>query len=408
MVIISLIFSFTGKISSLAFLAIFIAGGGIFFFFRHVLHKLFSFFHSDSESIQEKINLLQEKIKEKKSLSLSLPSRSQRLTQLFSVSQNLIELIDSEEIYTCFINMISELLPKADSILFFEFEKESDALFLVKSMKAEKLSIKEKSGDDIDKWVLRHNRSLLIDNITRDFKFDHKRIEAHTSRGAVSFALAPLSIEHRLLGIIRVEASRPGIFSMDDLRLLRNVCDLGAVVLERASFFRKAEDLAIKDSLTSLFVKDYFFERLSDEVSRANDKKTGLGVIMLDIDDFKKINDLYGHIVGDFVLVRLARVLTNILGTAGNLIARFGGEEFIAAVVECNKENLVNLAERVRISIQDTALTFRRKRIKFTVSIGVAFYPQDGIDALKLIERADQLLYEAKRQGKNKVCFSGQ
>ena len=385
-----------------------LACAGVLFFLRHSSGKLFSLFHAESEAIQEKINLLQEKIKEKRRLCRSLPARSAKLSQLFDVSQNLIELIDTQEIYTCFIDMVSQILPGADSILIFEFEKEKDTLSLVKANKPENITINEKAGDDIDKWVLRHNRSLLIDNLTKDFKFDYKRIEAYQSRGAVSYALAPLSIEHRLLGAIRVESARPGSFTMDDLRLLRNVCDLGAVVLERADFFSKAQGLAIKDSLTSLFVKDYFFERLSEEVVRAQNKKTGLGVAMLDIDDFKKINDTHGHIVGDFVLVRLSRVLNNIFGSAGNIIARFGGEEFIAAVVECDKENLINLAERVRLAAHEAALTFRRKRINFTVSIGVSFYPEDGVSALKLIDRADQLMYDAKHKGKNRVCFSGQ
>jgi diguanylate cyclase (GGDEF)-like protein len=166
------------------------------------------------------------------------------------------------------------------------------------------------------------------------------------------------------------------------------------------------EELAIKDSLTSLFLKDYFFKRLEEEINRTSAKKTSFGIIMLDIDDFKKINDTHGHIVGDIVLKKLANMLKEIIGNAGNIICRFGGEEFILFIVECSRERLVELGESVRKKVEQTTVNFRRQSINFTVSLGAVLYPQDADTALKLIDAVDHLLYRAKREGKNRLCFT--
>jgi diguanylate cyclase (GGDEF)-like protein len=359
------------------------------------------------EKLQEKINLLTKDIEAKKGILHSLPRKRQRALFLFNVSQNLIELIDPEDIFDFFANNLGDLFPQADSILIFDFDSENDSLSLVRSLKREDFIVKEKMGDALDKWVLRHNRSLLIEDLTKEFRFDYNKVGAYEDRGASSFIISPLSIAYRVLAVARIEARDPLAFSLDDSRLLRNICDLGAVVLERARLIKHAQDLAIKDSLTSLYVKEYFFERLEQEVKRIRAKGAKLGIIMLDIDDFKKINDTYGHIVGDAVLTKLARILKNIAGGAGNVISRFGGEEFIISIVECTKEELMRIAEDIRESVEKTVVAFRRKKINFTISQGAVLYPDDGGEVRPLIDKVDKLLYKAKRSGKNKTCFSG-
>ncbi|NQT28808.1 MAG: sensor domain-containing diguanylate cyclase, partial [Candidatus Omnitrophica bacterium] len=304
------------------------------------------------------------------------------------------------------INILGELFEQADSILFFGFNKEKDSLSLLRSLKRKHSVVKEKKGGVIDKWALHHNRSLLIEDLTKDFRFDANSVEAYKGRGAQSFIVSPLSIGHRLLGIIRVESNEPSSFTLDDLRFLRNICDLGTVVLERANLFASAQELAIKDSLTTLYLREYFFNRLEEELNQARNKGRKVGVIMLDIDDFKKINDNYGHIVGDFVLKKLAKILISIAGGTGNLISRFGGEEFIISIPECSKKELLRKGEEIRRGIEEAELIFRREKINFTVSLGAILAPNEGEDSEMLTQRVDKLLYQAKKEGKNKLCFS--
>ena len=406
LVVVPLGFTLRGKISlAITFLSILVVGTS-FFIFHKLKLRTFSRSKSELEAEEEKINLLSEGIAVKEEILQFLPQIRRKASFLFNVSQSLIELTDREQIHDFLINTLGELFPQADSILFFGFNKERDSLSLLRSLKRKHSVVKEKKGGVIDKWALHHNRSLLIEDLTKDFRFDANKIEAYKGRGAQSFIVSPLSIDHRLLGIVRAESNEPSNFTLDDLRFLRNICDLGTVVLERVNLFARAQDLAIKDSLTTLYLREYFFNRLEEEINRAQNKGSKIGVIMLDIDDFKKINDDYGHIVGDFVLKKLAKILINIAGGAGNLISRFGGEEFIISIPECKKKELLCKGEEIRRSIEGAGLTFRRKKINFTVSLGAILTPNEGEDVKRLTQRVDKLLYKAKQEGKNKLCFS--
>jgi len=359
------------------------------------------------EEIEGRMNLLQEDIRTKKEVLGSLSKEDEEITFLFDASQNLIELIDPAEIFSKLANILGKLFQIAESILIYDLNRDDGKISLVNSLKRSNFVVKEKRGDVLDSWVLRQNKSLLIEDIKKDFRFDYERLNAYTKRGMHSFLLSPLSIGDRVLGVARIEAREPMLFGLEDSRILRNICDLAAVVLERANLVSKTKDLAIKDSLTNLFLRNYFLERLDEELVRIKRKNLSLGILMLDIDDFKNINDTYGHAIGDLVLVRLAKILRIAVGGAGNLICRFGGEEFMVSLVECTEEDAASIAEQIRKTVEQTILTFRRKKISFTISGGIAIYPKDGNDILQLIKAADKRLYKAKSEGKNKICFSG-
>ncbi len=403
---ISFVFAFIGKVSFTFSFIWFSAGIISFFTFRKLELRILSFSKSELEEKEGKVNLLSRSLVVKKNILHSLPQIRQKSSFLFNVSQNLIELANCEEIYDFLINTLGELFPQADSILFFTFNKEKDSLSLIRSLKRKYSFIKEKEGDALDKWVLHRNCSLLIEDLTKDFRFDYNRVEAYIERQAHSFIVSPISVGCRLLGIIRVENNNPSGFTLDDLRFLRNICDLGAVVIERVNLFDGARDLAIKDSLTSLYLRDYFFEKLAEERKNISNKKGQIGILMLDIDDFKKINDTYGHVVGDLVLKKIAQILRCVVGKAGRSICRFGGEEFMVSIAECSKKELLTLGEEIRRSIEAAEVTFRRKRINFTISAG-AVLCSDGREGVeRLVDRVDKLMYAAKKKGKNRLCFS--
>ena len=406
LVVVPLVFTLRGKIDLTTSLLSILVVGISFFIFHKLKLGVLSRSKSELQAEEEKINLLSESIAAKEDILQFLPQIRRKASFLFNVSQSLIELVNREQFHDFIINTLGELFPQADSILFFGFNKESDSLNLLRSLKRKHSVVKEKKGGAIDKWALHHNRSLLIEDLTKDFRFDANKIEAYKSRGAQSFIVSPLSVGQRLLGVVRAESNEPLNFTLDDLRFLRNICDLGTVVLERINLFASAQDLAIKDSLTTLYLREYFFNRLEVELSWVQNKGSKIGVIMLDIDDFKKINDSYGHIVGDFVLKKLAKILISITGEAGNLVSRFGGEEFIISIPECTKKELLRIGEEIRRKIEGAELTFRRKKINFTVSLGAILAPNEGEDIEQLTQRVDKLLYKAKKEGKNKLCFS--
>ncbi|MDD4183215.1 MAG: sensor domain-containing diguanylate cyclase [Candidatus Omnitrophica bacterium] len=395
-----------GRISVLLYAAGVIALLVIFWVFRKINFKIASNFQSETDKLEEKINLLSQEICEKKKITVLLPEKSKKIESLFEVSHELVELYNFQEILDFLLKSLCRLFPSAENIMLFTLHKSSLSLEL--SFKKEERIIKEKYGDIIEKWLLKHNQSLIIDDLLKDFRFDCNKIAAFRERKIRSLIASPVSVGDTLLGTVRIESNAPSTFSFDDSRLLRDMCDLSAVVLERATLFAKAEELAIRDSLTFLFIKSHFYKRVEEELKRADYKKSNLGIIMIDIDDFKSINDTYGHIVGDIILKRLSAVLIETVGSNGDIIARFGGEEFVVALVECNKERLIEVAQNIHNNTERAKVSFRRKNINFTVSLGAVLYPEDGLELNDLINRADQYLYKAKKEGKNRICFTGQ
>jgi len=396
-----------GKLEFGYFLLLFFFFGITFVTFRKLRCNVLSKIHGKLNGIEGEINLLQENIRQEKESLNILPLKYTQMSFLFQISQKLIEAIDDEDIIKLTISVLEELFPQAESFIFFEFDKEKDAIILVHSLKKYDFYIKEKKGNILDHWVLKHNVSLLVEDITKDFRFDFNKISAYSSRAMNSFIVSPLSIGNKILGVVRVESRKASAFSLNDSRVLRNICDLAAIVFEKMIIFKKLEELAIQDSLTSLFLRDYFFERLKEEIKRMETKKNKSGIIMLDIDGFKNINDTYGHIVGDLVLKKISTILISLVSGKGNIVSRFGGEEFIALIVECDKQSLIAVSEEIRKTIEDSGISFRRKRIKFTVSLGALLFSEANAGITELIDCADKLMYRAKKAGKNKVCFSG-
>ena len=163
----------------------------------------------------------------------------------------------------------------------------------------------------------------------------------------------------------------------------------------------KIEHIAHYDSLTSLPNREFLADRLSHNMAQSLRRKTSLAVAFMDLDAFKEVNDAYGHDVGDQLLVEVSKRMKACLRD-GDTLARIGGDEFIAVMVDLEKlEDSMPLCKRLIEAVSKT-FTMGNRVIQVSVSIGVAYYPQDGNDADQLIRRADQAMYIAKQAGKNR------
>jgi len=176
-----------------------------------------------------------------------------------------------------------------------------------------------------------------------------------------------------------------------------------AVELEAA---RQTYALAVRDPLTGVFNRRHMQERLWSEAAFARRHHTALSLILLDIDHFKRINDEYGHAIGDAALIQLAGSLTA-LTRQEDVLARYGGEEFALIARGIDRKNTVALAERMRTTIEAQRLPFDGGEITFTVSIGIAHCePGSDMEPQQLFEAADRSLYAAKDGGRNQVSIA--
>ena len=162
------------------------------------------------------------------------------------------------------------------------------------------------------------------------------------------------------------------------------------------------QELSITDNLTKLYNQRHFYNQLTIEIDRSKRYKNQLSLLMLDVDDFKRYNDSFGHLEGDDVLIRLARIIQrNIRGS--DSAYRYGGEEFVIILPEAKKEESAVVAERIRQEFKkETFSPEKEKKVNVTVSIGASELLTDD-NLTDLIERADKRMYEAKKQGKDQV-----
>ena len=171
------------------------------------------------------------------------------------------------------------------------------------------------------------------------------------------------------------------------------------------SFQKQMYDAALRDGLTKAYNKKHFTHRLETEFAYAKRHGTPLSLLMFDVDHFKKINDGFGHLAGDYVLSRLAAAAQGTLRTE-DLFARYGGEEFAVLCRGVPLSSASVLAERIRSLVQTTNFAFENREIPVTISVGVAAMPELVIDhSLELVGCADEALYEAKRSGRNRVVL---
>ena len=160
---------------------------------------------------------------------------------------------------------------------------------------------------------------------------------------------------------------------------------------------------ANRDYLTGLYNRRYFFENMENYVEDIIDTNEKFAVAMIDIDHFKKVNDTYGHDIGDKVIVHLADILRTSTSYR-DLVSRFGGEEFCVVLKNINRYSAIDILERIRLDVENhTFITPHGEALKFTISIGATMFNEDGLD--ESINHADMMLYNAKTGGRNQVVF---
>jgi len=219
-----------------------------------------------------------------------------------------------------------------------------------------------------------------------------------------SYLGAPILIEDEVVGFLGLLSSKSNFFPSEDGDRLMAFANLTASAIEKARLIERLVDLATTDPLTGVANRREFFLSGENELKRAARYNESPSVIMLDLDYLKRINDTYGHSIGDQALKELARVCKS-CARGFDLVARFGGDEFIILLPETTASQALSFTERLRQQIAGLVFATPAAPIGITASIGVAEYQKN--DTLQtLIERADQGLYQAKVNGRNRVVLS--
>ena len=174
-----------------------------------------------------------------------------------------------------------------------------------------------------------------------------------------------------------------------------------APVIESKRLMQSLKDASMRDPMTNLYNRRFLEGYLDTLVASVERQKTGIGILMCDVDLFKQVNDTYGHETGDEVLIKVSEILKQSV-RASDMIIRYGGEEFLALLVGADETKTLEVAERVRTEMEDHAFSTTSGPLKKTISVGASLYPQDSDSFWECVKFADVALYQAKETGRNK------
>lgn len=267
-------------------------------------------------------------------------------------------------------------------------------------------------------------KPYLSENVEKDNKF-YSGIDKKTSYRSKSIIALPIKRENSVIGVLElVNRKEKGNFSEKDLAILEIFANYTSTLIANALDARRFEDLSKRDNLTGLFNDRYFYDRLADEVSRADAGGNELSLIFFDLDRFKEVNDTYGHLAGSRVLKEVARLVENALTGIDSVSARYGGDEYVIILPGLSLEEAGKYAEKIRTSIASNTFLQKGNGLSYpplnisgliSCSVGVASFSANVGDKKdineageELVKAADTAMYQAKEDGKNRVCLAGQ
>ena len=253
-------------------------------------------------------------------------------------------------------------------------------------------------------WVVRKNQALIHDDVDklprRPTVFSREEKLHHVA----SLLIVPLNVKAHASGAFVLASSNPYFFTADLQHVFHIIANQIAVSLENAKMYEQVERMAITDVLTGLYNKRHFEDRFDEIISRAERYDHRLALVMMDLDHFKRINDNYGHPMGDQVL-RAVGIILNESMRKIDLVARFGGEEFVVLLDSTDHEQALKKTEQLSEEIADLSFEVGSRKIRVSLSAGIAVFPDDSHNKEDLLEKADKALYQSKKSGRNRTTL---
>lgn len=334
----------------------------------------------------------------------SLSSQVAALTDLYEVGQALASTLDLDRVLKKIVETVARLVGASScSIMLLDGAEGILRIHMSVGVPDEIVEkARRKLGEGIAGKVAETGQPIF----TRDVRLSKTVQGLGASRyKSPSLISVPLRARMKVIGVLNVNDRIDGLdFTPKDFNIISLFANQAAIAIDNARLHSQLWTLSVTDGLTQTFVHSHLMEQLQQRV-RGNVEKDRLhAIIMVDLDHFKNINDTFGHLIGDDVLVSVAKLLRNTV-RSGDIVARYGGEEFVVVLDNVSPVLAYQVTERLRNGIE--RLHFEKSPdCHVTASFGLAMSPQDGEDAESLIQVADRCLYQSKADGRNCTTVS--
>jgi len=260
-------------------------------------------------------------------------------------------------------------------------------------------------GEGIAGWVAKGGMPVLVPDVLQDKRFSRQIDRAFNLKHKIKSVMC-VSFRScgKPLGVIEVfNKTRGEQFTREDFNQLITIIDESSIFIERALLYQKVEELSITDDLTKLFNTRYLDRSIEMEIQRSLRYGASVSLIFMDIDDFKKVNDGHGHLVGSKVLVEVGQILIRNLRSI-DVVVRYGGDEFVIVLPHTPAAPAAQIAERIRKAVERNIFFEKDGHgLRITASFGVASYPETARSKEELLRLADEAMYKVKYHTKNGV-----
>lgn len=331
--------------------------------------------------------------------------QSKEFRALYDASKKMLTYVKLWETIDGFLDLLKSFTKYDYAIVTLKDEEGYQRIRVQKGFNEEILD-KIVAEDTLAFWTIKHRTVLDI----KDYSEKKRKVPLLSNeikiKGINRLIIIPIIIDNEekegtLMLCYKEEG--PTEYEKNLLEILTNQL---TIAIAKALYVEKIDLMATTDGLTGVYNHRHFQERLNEILERGKRYGEIFSLILLDIDFFKKVNDTYGHPIGDLVLKKVSQKIKSSTRKI-DIVARYGGEEFAIILPQSNKESAYKFAERLRKEISEMTIVFESGKLNVTVSMGVADFPSDGKDKVELIDKADKCLYEAKKQGRNRVIIVG-
>ena len=324
--------------------------------------------------------------------------RARQLRAINAIAQQTTAVLDLEELLAKVCYLIQDAFQVSHVSLFLRDEND-----LVLRAHYGTLTPRVTEGGRFEASSEPWSRILATNTTVTDKDLRQVPEEGKFFKESASRMCIPLVSFGQILGVLALDSSKVDAFGEADLQSLESVADICATAIQNAHYVERVKQLAYLDGLTGIFNRRFFELRIMEEIERARRYGTGMAVIMADIDQFKPLNDEFGHLLGDEVLRQVSSLFHQQLRKI-DVVCRYGGEEFGILLTQTSAQYAVGVAEKLRKMVESWQFPGVPRRV--TISAGAAAFPDHGTTRDELVRAADTGLYAAKQAGRNRICLA--